>query len=153
MESNAVWLSEEQRNKLKKHATSGAHSAMLIRRAKVILALDRTGKKDHLRVGRICETNDISRQALNEIRRDFFAAASIEDFLTRKKRETPPVPSKITGDVEAHVIALACSKALEGCARWTVRLLCEKSVELGYIDGIVPSVMHRLLKKRSISLT
>jgi len=153
MESNAVWLNEEQRDKLKKYATSGTHSAMLIRRAKVVLALDRTGKKDHLRVGRICEANDISRQALNEMRKDFFAAVSIEDFLTRKKRETPPVPSKITGDVEARVVALACGKAPEGCARWTVRLLCEKSVELGYIDGIVPSVMHRLLKKRSISLT
>lgn len=153
MENNTVRLNEEQRNKLKKYVTSGAHSAMLIRRAKVVLALDRTDKKDHLRVGRICETNDISRQALNEIRKDFFAAASIEDFLTRKKRETPPVPPKITGDVEAHVIALACSKPPEGCARWTVRLLCEKSVMLGYVDGIVPSVMHRLLKKRSISLT
>ena len=153
MESNAVWLSEEQRNKLKKYVRSGEHSAMLIRRAKVILALDRTGKKDHLRVGRICETNDISRQALNNIRKDFFETASIEEFLTRKKRETPPVLPKITGDVEARVIALACSEAPEGRARWTIRLLCEKSVELGYIDGIVPSAMHRLLKKRSISLT
>jgi hypothetical protein len=152
MESNEVWLSEEQRSKLKKYATSGNHSAMLIRRAKVILALDRTGKKDHLRIGRICEANDISRQAVNEIRKAFFASESIEEFLTRKKRETPPVPSKITGEVEARIIALACSKAPEGCARWTIKLLCEKSVELGYIDGIAPSAMHRLLKKRNISL-
>jgi hypothetical protein len=153
MESNAVWLNDEQRRELKKYATSGNHSAMLIRRAKVILALDRTGKKDHLRVGRICEAQDISRQALNDIRKDFFKAASIDEFLTRKKRETPPVAPKITGEVEARVIALACSKPPNGLARWTVRLLCEKSVELEYVDSIAPSTMHNLLKKRNISLT
>lgn len=153
MESNTIYLSEEQRKKLQRYANTGEHSAMLIRRAKVIMALDRTGKKDHLRIGRICETNGISRNALNEIRRDFLAAESIENFLTRKKRETPPVPSKITGDVEAHIIALACSKAPEGCARWTVRLLCSKSIELGYVDSIAPSTMHQLLKKRNINLT
>jgi len=153
MEKREVWLSAEQRSKLKQYVRSGEHSAMLIRRAKVILALDRTEKKDHLRIGRICEGNDISRQALNDIRKDFFACARIEDFLTRKKRETPPVPRKITGEVEARVIALACSAAPEGRARWTIRLLCERSVELGYIDSIAPSAMHGLLKKRSISLT
>lgn len=153
MESNAVWLTEEQRSELKKYVTSGTHSAMLIRRAKIILALDRAGKKDHLRIGRVCEGNDISRQGLNEIRKDFFAAGSVEEFLTRKKRETPPVPAKITGEVEAHIVALACSKAPEGRARWTIKLLCEKSVELGYIDGIAPSTMHKLLKKRNISPT
>lgn len=153
MESNEVWLNEEQRSAMKKFSTSGKHSAMMIRRAKVIMALDRTGRKDHIRVGRICEGQGISRQALNEIRKDFFEAGSVEEFLTRKKRETPPFAAKITGEVEAHIVALACSQPPNGHARWTVRLLCEKSVELKYVDGIAPSTMHHLLKKRNISLT
>jgi hypothetical protein len=153
MRNNEVWLTSEQRSQLKDYVKKGTHPAMLIRRAKVILALDRTGKKDHLRVGRICEANDISRQGLNDIRKDFFAAPSIDKFLTRKKRETPPVPAKITGEVEARIIALACSEPPEGYARWTLRLLASKAVELGFVDSLSNVSVYTLLKKRNISLT
>jgi hypothetical protein len=177
MESNTIMLNEEQREELEKFTRSGIHSAMLIRRAKVILALDRSSKKDHLRIGRICESIGLSRQSLNEIRRDFLGSKSIEAFLTRKKRETPPVPAKITGEVEAHILALACSEPLPGCARWTLKLLAAKSVELhiesgvagftniintglrpgvaqkgDYVDSLSPTSVARLLKKRNISL-
>jgi hypothetical protein len=129
-------LSEEQRKGLEKFTRSGVHSAMLIRRAKVILRLDRFNRKDHLRIGRICESIGLSRQALNEIRNDFLKAKSIEEFLTRKKRETLPVPAKITGEVEAHVVALACGEPPAGCARWTLRLLAEKTVVLRAIKKV-----------------
>jgi hypothetical protein len=153
MESNVVMLNAEDREKLERFTKSGTHSALLIRRAKVILALDRTNKKDHLRIGRICEAQDISRKGLCDIRNDFFKAGSIDEFLTRKQRETPPVEAKITGEVEAHIIALACSSPPEGCARWTVRLLAEKAVELHFIDSLSHTSVATLLKKRSISLT
>jgi hypothetical protein len=55
--------------------------------------------------------------------------------LARKKRVTPPVEPKVTGEVEARVIALACSQPPEGRARWTLRLL-EKQVAL--TEGIPP---------------
>ena len=129
MATREIWLSEEQRRELLKFAKNGVHNAHLITRAKTILALDRTGKKDHLRIGRVCESVNLSRQAVNDIRADFFAEESISSFLTRKKRETPPVPAKITGEVEARIVALACSEQPKGCARWTLSLLADKSVE------------------------
>ena len=153
MESNVITLSAEEREKLLKFSKSGVHSAMLIRRAKVILALDRSNKKDHLRIGRICEANGISGRGLCDVRNDFLKAKSVEEFLTRKQRETPPVEPKITGEVEAHIVALACSKPPEGYARWTLRLLADKAVELHYINGISHTAVNQLLKKRSISLT
>ena len=57
-------------------------------------------------------------------------------FLQRKKRVTPPVEPKITGEIEARIIAHACGEVPKGCARWTVRLLAEKSVELQIVDSI-----------------
>jgi hypothetical protein len=153
MENNVIMLSEEQRAELNSYARTGVHGAMQIRRARAILALDRSNKKDHLRVGRICESVGLSRQGLNEIRKDFLASDSIEGFLTRRKRETPPVPAKITGEVEARIVALACSEPPKGRARWTVRLLAEKAVELNYVDGLSHTSVDRLLKKRNISLT
>ena len=153
MESKEIWLSEEQRKALTAFSKNGVHSIHLVNRAKVILALDRTNKRDHLRLTRISDQVELSRQAIYNIRDDFLSASSVDKFLTRKNRETPPVEPKVTGEVEAHIIALACSEPPKGYARWTVRLLAEKSVELSYVDSLSPMTVSRLLKKRNISLT
>ena len=153
MENNIIMLNEEQRRELEVFAKNGVHNAHLITRAKTILALDRSNKKDHLRITRISEQVGLSRQAIYDIRKDFLVAPTINEFLIRKQRETPPVPAKVIGDVEAHIIALACSEPPKGFARWTVRLLAEKSVELNFVDNLSHMTVDRLLKKRNISLT
>ena len=153
MENNVIKLSKEQRTQLEKFTKTGVHSARLITRAIVILALDRSTKKDHLRINRICEQINVSRRAVYNIRDAFLEAESVDVFLTRKKRKTPPVPPKITGDVEARIIALACSKPPEGYAKWGLRLLSERSVELGFCDNLSHMSVSRVLKKHNISLT
>lgn len=152
MESNVVMLSNKQREILEKFVTTGTHSVHLVKRARVILLLDQSGKKDHLRINRICVSVELSRQAINDIRKDFLTTENIEEFLHRKKREKPPVPAKITGEVEAQIIATACSEVPKGYARWTVRLLADRVVELGFIDSISFKSVQLLLKKRNISL-
>jgi len=153
MGNNVIMLNEEQRTSLEKFAKNGVHNAHLITRAKTILALDRSNKKDYLRITRVSEQVGLSRQAIYDIRDAFLAAPNIEAFLTRKKRETPPVEPKVTGDVEAHIIALACSEPPKGYAKWSVRLLAKRSVELQIIDSLSHMSVERLLKKRNISLT
>ena len=129
MESNAIYLNEVEREELTKFTKKGKHDVRLVNRARTILLLDRTGKKEHLRIGRICESVGISRQAVNDIRAAYLAAENVTEFLKRKERETPPVAPKITGEVEARIIALACSEPPKGYARWTLRLLASKAVE------------------------
>lgn len=153
MENNVIMLNFEQRRELEQYAKNGVHNVHLVTRAKTILALDRSNKKDHLRITRISEQVGLSRQAIYDIRDTFLEAKTISEFLTRKKRETPPITPKVTGDVEAHIIALACSEPPEGCSRWTVRLLAEKAVELCYVDSLSYKSAQRVLKKRNISLT
>lgn len=152
MENTVILLKEEQRAELEQFAKNGTHNVHLVTRARTILALDRSNKKDHLRMTKIGDQVGLSRQAIYDIRNDFLNSATIGDFLTRKKRETPPVPPKVTGEVEAHIIALACSEPPKGHARWTVRLLAEKVVELAYVDSISFKTTQRVLKKRNISL-
>ena len=153
MENKVIELSEEQRKELERFTRTGVHNARLITRAKTILALDRSNKKEHMRMGRICEQIGVSRKTVYNTRQAFLKAGSIEEFLRRKKRETPPVEPKITGEVEAHIVAMACSDPPEGCARWTQKLIAHKSVELQYIDSISDRSVGRVLKKRNISLT
>ena len=153
MEGNTIYLNKEERAELTKYTKTGKHAVRLVNRAKVILALDRTGKQDHLRIGKISERVGISRQAVNDIRAAYLSAENVTDFLKRKKRETPPVAPKITGEVEARIIALACSEPPKGYARWTLRLLASKAVELDFVDSLSNVTVYTLLKKRNISLT
>ena len=152
MENNVVMLSEQQRGELEQFVKTGVRSVRLVTRAKVILALDRSNKKDHLRITRISEQLGIARQNIYTIRKDFLKAESVEAFLKRKERQTPPVAAKVTGEVEARIIALSYTEPPPGYARWTLRLLAAKSVELDYIDSISRMTVERLLKKRNISL-
>ena len=152
MENKLIYLTEEEVETLQDFVKNGTHNAHLIKRARVLLRLNRSGKKDHLRIGRIAEETELSKQSVYNIRNDYLNSKSLEEFLTIKNRETPPVPPKLNGEAEAHIIALACSEPPKGYARWTVRLIAEKAVELHYVDGISHMTIYRLLKKRNISL-
>jgi hypothetical protein len=86
------------------------------------------------------------------VKKDFETAADLNAFLRRKKREIPPVPPKVTGELEARVIALACSTPPTGYAAWTLRLLADTCVELQYIDSLSHMTVSRLLKKHNLNL-
>ena len=73
---------------------------------------------------------------------------AIDVALERKKRDTPPRPIVFDGDFEAKLIALACTEPPEGHARWTVRLLAAKVVELGIVESVSAMTVQRALKKR-----
>lgn len=85
--------------------------------------------------------------------RTSYCEKGLEATISRKKRETPPIPAKVTGEVEAHVIALACGQPPEGYSKWTLRLLADRTVELGYIDSISHVTVSTILKKTNLSLT
>ncbi len=151
--SKEIRLSEEEQLFLTSIVKSGVHPAKEIIRARVLLLLDRTGKTDHVRYNRTAERVGISVQAVYNMRDEYLDNQDIHSYLTRKKRETPPVPAKVDGKVEAEIIALACSKAPEGHSRWTLRLLAERAVALNIVDSISHVRVQQILKKRNISLT
>jgi hypothetical protein len=153
MENKVIELSEEQRGTLERFVKVGVHSVHLVNRARIVLALDRSNKTEHLRINRICEAIGLSRQALNNIREDFLKSASVEDFLKRKKRKAPPNEPKITGEVAARIIAVACGKPPKGYGHWSLRLLGERIVELNILDKVSHMSIQRVLKKRNINLT
>ena len=148
-----IELSTETRSELEKFTRTGKHSVKLVNRAKIILELDEAYGRKPLTQARIAEKIGVDRRTVNDAKQAFLAVDTVGKFLQRKKRETPPVQPKITGDVEAHIIALACSPVPEGCAKWTLRLLADKSVDLNYIDSISFKSVQRLLKKHNLSLT
>jgi len=148
-----IELSEVERSELEKFTRTGKRSVKLVNRARVILELNEADGRKPLTQAKIAEKIGVTRQAVNDAKNAFIAADNISVFLQRKKRKTPPVAPKITGEVEAHIIALACSPPPEGCAKWVLRQLADKCVELNYIDSISFKSVHRILKKHNLSLT
>ena len=153
MKKNEIKLTAAQRNELKKFSKTGVHSAKLIKRAEIILLLDTSKNGNAMTFEEISKRLNVSVTTITNVKKKFFAAGDVKTFLQRKKRDTPPVEPKITGEVEARIVALACSEAPAGCARWTVRLLADKSVELQIIDSLSFKSVQRLLKKHNLSLT
>ncbi len=147
-----IRLTEEEQLYLHNIVRSGVHPAREVTRARVLLMLDRTGKADHVRYNRTAEYAGITVQAVYNMRDEYLANQDVESYLKRKKRETPPVPAKVDGKVEAQIVALACSEAPEGHSRWTLRLLADKAVDLKIIESISYVRVQQILKKRNISL-
>lgn len=147
-----IKLTKENRKQLKEFITKGVHSAMLIRRANIILALDTSYGRTIETDEKIAQKCNCSRQTVDTVRKDFLLSESTEKFLQRKKRETPPVEPKITGEVEARIVALACSQAPDGFAKWSLNLLAKKAVENKIIDSISHMSVQRVLKKHRLNL-
>ena len=151
MERKLIRLTAKSRAEMERFCNTGVHNVRLVNRAKIILALDTSGGRTAEAQAAIAQRVGVSRQAVNDARRDFLAVENVTLFLQRKKRETPPVPPKVTGEMEARIIALACGKVPKGYCRWTLRLLAEKCVELGYSDSISHMTISRLLKKHNLN--
>ncbi|MGH3739590.1 MAG: helix-turn-helix domain-containing protein [Micromonosporaceae bacterium] len=143
----------EDREALERLTRAGVQKVSMVRRARVLLALDSSaGEVDSraaiaARVGVSVETIRLVSMRFVETGGDIWAT------IERKQREHPPVPSVITGEVEARLIALACTAPPQGRSRWSLRLL-EKHVALvGDIPDLDHSTIGRVLKKRSFVLT
>lgn len=146
-----IELSEQDRIKLYDIVTKGTSSARKILRANILLASDRRSGK-YMTVAEIAKAYHTTPTTVQTVRTSY-CEKGLEATINRKKRETPPVPAKVTGEVEAHIIALACSDPPEGYSKWTLRLLADKTVELGYIESISHVTVSSVLKKMNLSLT
>ena len=146
-----IELSDKDKEELLEIVTKGTSPARTILRANILLASDRRSDK-YMTVSEIADAYHTTPTTVQTVRTSY-CEKGLEATIHRKKRETPPVPPKVTGEVEAHVIALACGQPPEGYSRWTLRLLADKTVELGYIDSISHVTVSNILKKTNLSLT
>jgi transposase len=145
-----VNLADDERKALRRMMKSGTHTAQSITRANILLNLDEGlgEKRERTEVAKICGVSTVTVYNVSKQ----YTTEGLAAVLSRKKRDMPPIPSKITGETEAKIIALCCSEPPEGRARWTLRLLEEKTVELGIVEAISDNTIGRLLKKHRLSL-
>jgi transposase len=146
-----VELSESEKARLQKIATTGKATAKEIMHANVLLATA-DNRVPKLTVAKVAEKCNVSATLVTDLRKRY-TEAGIDAALLRKKRKTPPIEPKITGEAEARIIALACSEPPEGFSKWSLRLLAEKTVELDYLENVSHTSIGTVLKKHNLSLT
>ena len=142
-----VELSAEERAILVKIVKTGKNPAKAIMRSNILLATD-DKRVPKLAIREVAEIFGVSPNTVNIVRKSY-AEKGLDSTIKRKKRESPPVAPKITGEIEAKIIALSCTSPPEGYCRWTIRLLTKKVIELGYIETIGRTTVNEVLKKRS----
>ncbi len=142
MKKYRVTLTKEERKEMKKLINTGKSAARKIIHARILLKADETegGEKDE----DIRKALSISRITVERVRKRF-VEEGLESALNPKPKKR--VLGKIDGEKEAYLIALACSKAPEGRATWTMQLLADKMVELKYIDSVSKETVRKALKK------
>jgi hypothetical protein len=145
----SIKLTDEQRSEVKRIIDSSSKkiSVETKSRAKALFHLDESGENP-LSPEKTAAKAKLHRETVYGIRKQF-VTSGLEATLHRKEREVPAIIPKVTGDVEAHIIACACSSAPDGKSHWTMQMIADKIVLDGVIDSISDETVRRVLKKQN----
>jgi len=143
-----VTLSEQERQMLQEIVTRGKHSSQKVLNALILLGCDEGPFQNRkLTAQELVGVLPISMKKVDRVKRRF-VEQGLEEALVKSKAERQYL-RKADGDFEAHLVALSCSKPPKGHARWSLRLLADKMVQLEYTDSISYETVRRVLKKTS----
>lgn len=142
-----LYLTAEQREELESGIKSGAAPARVQTRARILLLADRSQGQFRTDV-EIAQALLCSTATVANVRKRFLTQG-LQAALVEKPR--PGRTPKITGDIEAQIAVIACSDPPPGHARWTVRLLTSRVIELGLVDTIDHTTLWERLKKTNLS--
>jgi len=151
MNTYKVTLTKEERDQLTEMTRTGTHAARKIIHALILLNVDRGNYNTEKQINEeICKVLKIGMRTIDRVKKRFVE----EGFdAALKMAPTSRVYDKLVdGDMEAHLIALACGEPPKGFARWSLRLLADKLVELRYAEDISYETVRRTLKKTNLSL-
>src|SRR5271157_2585300 len=141
-----VRLSDEEREQLVALTRKGRGPAQRLMKARILLKADASEAGEGWSDNQIIEALETSASMVYRVRKQL-VEEGLEAVLSRKPRAAPAVPRIFDGEKEAKLIALACSEPPKGRARWTLRLLENKVVELNIVDRASDSTIGRTLKK------
>ena len=151
MKKYIVTLTNDERDSLGILASKGNHRSQRILNALILLGCDegesQTERSTNEEIARVL---NISMRKIDRVKMRFVVDGL--DVALNGRKGSRIYAKKADGDFEAHLIALSCSEPPAGFARWSLRLLADKVVELKYIDSISHETIRRVLKKTSLSL-
>ena len=148
MKKYIVHLSGKERKSLRSLVSSGKGSARMFTRARILLKADVGEGGPGWPDEKIAEALDVTVQTIERVRKQL-VEEGLDAVLSRRKYIQKVSRKKLDGDAEAHLIALTCSETPKGYTRWSLRVLADRMVELGYVESISHEAVRRVLKKTS----
>jgi len=146
MKKYKVTLTEIERSKLKAITSKGSHRSQKVLNALILLSCDEGEFQNAQSKNEVtASVLQVSMRKIDRVKKRFVE----EGFgiaLNGRKGERV-YTRKADGDFEAHLVALSCSAPPEGFARWSLRLLADRVVELNYIDSISHETVRQIFKK------
>jgi hypothetical protein len=143
-----IQLDADERRELEQLIHTGNAPARKQTRARILLLSDQSQGQKRMDQ-EVADAALCSLSTVRSIRRRYFAGGlprALDD------KGWPGAKPKLTGEVEAKLIMLACSEPPKGHTRWTLRLLADQMVELGYVDDVSHVAVRDWLKKTNLSL-
>lgn len=140
-----VRLTEEEREQLQGVVSRGKVAAAKRRRAQVLLKADAGAEGSGPTDQQVAEALDVSTRSVHRFRKEYVEEGWPAAIERQPRRQRPP--RKFDGAAEACLVAVACSPAPAGQARWTLQLLCDKLVELAVFDSVSRECVRQTLKK------
>jgi transposase len=142
-----VTLTAEERSELEAMISRGKADARKLAHARILLQADEADGAPARTDQEIAAALNVSARTVERVRQRFVEEGLQPALLPRP---TKRIYARILdGAQEAHLIALACSKPPDGKRRWTLRLLAERVVELGYAEAVSHETVRRTLQKTS----
>lgn len=144
-----VMLTQDQRQQLNSLIAAGIAKARTLAHARILLKADQGPQGPGWKDEDIAAALEVSHPTVERVRQRF-SQEGLEAALHRR----PPnrqYQRKLDGHQEAHLIALACGSPPEGKARWSLRLLANRMVELAYVDTLSYETVRRTFKKTNLS--
>jgi hypothetical protein len=146
-----VILTQPERDDLKMLIASGTAPARKLTHARILLKADQSQQGPAWVDEEVADAVETSQPTVSRVRKQY-----VEEGLQAALNRRPPnreYRRKLDGKQEARLVALACSEPPEGQARWSLRLLADKMVELEVVDDLSYQSVRRTLKKTNSSLT
>ncbi len=145
-----VRLTAEEREYLIELTKKGKVSAKKITHARILLRADASEAGENLKDESIKDLEHVSSKTVSRVRQ-LFVEEGLEAALIRKPHKRVK-PRSLDGEQEAKLVAICCSQAPEGRARWTLKLLSNQLVEMEVVESIATETVRLTLKKMNLSL-
>jgi hypothetical protein len=141
-----IALTTEERDSLVAKADEGGGSKELRRRANILLLSDESPGGGGMKDADIARALRCRAKTVERARKRCFEEG-VEAALERRPLAPKPGRKKFDGRAEAQLVEIACSEAPEGHAKWSLRMLADRVVELEIVDGVSHTTVGRVLKK------
>jgi transposase len=145
-----IKLTKSEVEELQSIISKGSHTSQTFRTAYILLNCDEGPFSEKVTNEQISKVLKVGLRTIDRVKKKFIEEGL--DLSLERRPSQRVYETKVDGDLEAKLVTLCCSEPPEGFAKWSLRLLADKMVELKYVESISHVTVRSVLKKTNLNL-